>query len=115
MANIKDGVYGFVSGTAGRSFTTKNGRAFEVGVKDDRQQYADIWTIWGDLPVVEGERLTVKGWLSVTRDKYEKDGETRVSIKRAVNNPELVTHESQQPSVSRSEPSDPYADSETPF
>jgi hypothetical protein len=96
MANnkeIKDGIYGYVSGTAGRSFTTKNGRAFEMEVKDPKAQYGDKWTIWGDLPANEGDRVTVKGWLSIIRETYEKEGETKVGIKRAVNKPELAAHE----------------------
>jgi hypothetical protein len=90
---IKDGVYGFVSGTVGRSFETKNGRAFELEVKDQKQQYPDKWTIWGDLNVREGDRATVKGWLGISRETYQKDGETKVAIRRAVNKPELAASE----------------------
>lgn len=97
---IKDGVYGFVSGTVGRSFETKNGRAFELEVKDQKQQqYPDKWTIWGDLAVREGDRATVKGWLGISRETYQKDGETKVAIRRAVNKPELAASE-QTPSAS---------------
>lgn len=96
MAEIKDGIYGFVSGTAGRSFKTKNGRAFEMEVKDPKAQYGDKWTIWGDLPVNEGDRVTVKGWISIQRETYEKDGEQKVAVKRAVNKPEVAAHEPQR-------------------
>lgn len=92
---INDGVYGFVSGTVGRAFSTKNGRAFELNVKDAKQQYPDKWTIWGDLPVVEGDRVSVKGWLGISRETYEKDGETKVAIRRAVNMPVMAAHEPQ--------------------
>lgn len=90
---ISDGVYGYVSGTVGRSFTTKNGRAFELEVKDPKQQYPDKWTIWGDLPVQEGDRASVKGWLGISKETYEKDGQTKTAIRRAVNKPELAAHE----------------------
>lgn len=93
MAAIKDGVYGFVSGTVGRSFQTKNGRAFELEVKEERQQYGDRWTIWGDLPVREGDRASIKGWLAISRETYEKDGQTKVAIRRAINKPEVAAHE----------------------
>lgn len=94
MNEIKDGVYGYVSGTVGRSFNTKNGRAFELEVKDPKQQYGDKWTIWGDLPVSEGDRASVKGWLSISREKYQdKEGKDQVAIRRAVNKPELAAHE----------------------
>jgi len=90
---IIDGVYGYVSGTVGRAFNTKNGRAFEMEVKDQKAQYGDRWTIWGDLQAGEGDRVTVKGWLSISRENYEKDGETKVAVKRAVNKPQLAAHE----------------------
>lgn len=90
---IKDGVYGYVSGTVGRDFTTKNGRAFELEVKDLKQQYPDKWTVWADLNVVEGDRATIKGWLGISKETYEKDGETKTAIRRAVNKPELAAHE----------------------
>lgn len=99
MTEIKDGAYGFVSGTVGRSFTTKNGRAFELEVKDPKQQYPDKWTIWGDLVVAEGDRASIKGWLSISRETYEKDGQTKVAIRRAVNKPELAAHEQGQRSA----------------
>lgn len=94
---INDGVYGYVSGTVGREFNTKNGRAFELEVKDPKQQYGDKWTIWADLPVRESDRASVKGWLSISKDTYEKDGETKTVIKRAVNKAELAAHEPAAP------------------
>jgi hypothetical protein len=100
---IKDGVYGFVSGTVGRAFNHAKGRAFEMEVKDDRQQYGDKWTIWGDLNVSEGDRVSVKGWLSISRETYEKDGQTKVAIKRAVNNPEIAAHEARAGAPARQE------------
>lgn len=101
---INDGVYGYVSGTVGREFNTKNGRAFELEVKDPKQQYGDKWTIWGDLPVREGDRASVKGWLAISKDTYEKDGETKTAIRRAVNKPELAAHEPAQQSA----PAEPW-------
>jgi len=96
MANdkpIKDGVYGYVSGTVGRSFQHKNGRAFELEVKDPKQQYGDKWTIWADLPVAEGDRASVKGWLGISKENYTKDGEQKTAIRRSVNSAELAAHE----------------------
>jgi hypothetical protein len=110
---IKDGVYGFVSGTVGRAFNYSKGRAFEMEVKDPKQQYGDKWTIWGDLPVSEGDRVSVKGWLSISRETYEKDGETKVAIKRAVNNPEVAAHEAAQGAPARREA--PQASADDPW
>lgn len=93
MSEIKDGVFGQVSGRVGRSFQTKNGRAFELEVTSQGAQYPDKWTVWGDLPVNEGDRASVKGWLAIGRETYEKDGETKVAVRRAINKPELVKHE----------------------
>jgi len=96
MANdkpIKDGVYGYVSGTVGRSFQHKNGRAFELEVKDPKQQYGDKWTVWADLPVAEGDRVSVKGWLGISKGNYTKDGEQKTAIRRSVNSAELAAHE----------------------
>jgi len=96
MANdkpIKDGVYGYVSGTVGRSFQHKNGRAFELEVKDPKQQYGDKWTVWADLPVSEGDRASVKGWLGISKENYTKDGEQKTAIRRSVNSAELAAHE----------------------
>ena len=91
--DIKDGVFGYVSGTVTRSFDTKNGKAFEVEVKAPNQQYGDKWTVWGDLDVAEGARVTVKGWLSAKAETYEKDGVTKAACRRAVNKPVLEKHE----------------------
>jgi hypothetical protein len=115
MAEIKDGVYGYVSGTVVKAFNTKNGRALEVTVKDDRQQYGDRWTVWGDLAAGEGDRVTVEGWLSTVREPYEKDGETKVGVKRSVNKPKLKAHEAG--SAQAVEPADTWntASTETPF
>ena len=94
MSNdITDGVYGYVSGTVTRSFDTKNGKAYEVEVKAPNQQYGDKWTIWADLAVPEGTRVTVKGWLSAKAETYEKDGVTKAACRRAVNKAQLEKHE----------------------
>jgi len=90
---IKDGVYGFVSGTVGKTFQTKNGTAFEVEVLPYKSQYPDRWTIWGDLGVSQGDRVKVAGWLDIKREKYTKDGEEQVAVRRSVNQPKLEDHD----------------------
>ena len=117
MSDITDGVFGYVSGTVTRSFDTKNGKAFEVEVKAPNQQYGDKWTIWGDLAVPEGTRVTVKGWLSAKAETYEKNGETKAACRRAVNKPVLEKHEPAQPAVEEpwaTSGGDSYGDN-TPF
>lgn len=94
---IKDGVFGFVSGTVGRSFTHKNGTAFEVLVQSPKSQYPDKWTVWADLPVTEGDRVTVKGFLSASAETFEKDGVTKAASRRSVNSPHLEAHEASAP------------------
>ena len=121
MSEIKDGVYGFVSGTVGRVFSTKNGEAFELEVLPYKSQYPDKWTVWGNPGVSQGDRVKVAGWLEIKRDKYEKDGVEQVAIKRSVNTPKLEGHER----VSHSDAFAPVAapvaaepawdNSETPF
>lgn len=112
---IRDGVFGFVSGTVGRRFTTRNGDAFEVLVQSPKSQYPDKWTVWADLPVGEGDRVTVKGFLSATAETFEKDGVTKAASRRSVNNAQLEAHESTAP-VQAEEPwGAPFDTAETPF
>lgn len=117
MAEIRDGVFGFVSGTVGRSFAHKNGTAFELLVKDAKSQYADKWTVWGELAAVEGDRATVKGWLSTSAETYEKDGVTKAASRRSVNSPTLEAHEPATASVAADSwaTAAPADDSLTPF
>jgi len=97
MANkeIRDGVYGYVSGTVARVFPTRNGDAYEVEVKGrEEQKYADKWTVWGNLNVPVGTRVTVKGWLEARAENFEgRDGTVKAAAKRSVNKPELVAQE----------------------
>lgn len=111
----KDGVYGSVTGTVGRVFQAKNGAAFEVGVVPYGSQYADKWTVWGDLGVSEGDRVRVAGFLEVRREKYTKDGVEQVAIKRSVNRPKLDGRESAAPAAVSSAPAWNTPTDEVPF
>jgi len=99
MAEIKDGVFGYVSGTVGRSFTYSGGRAFDLLVQSPKSKYPDKWTVWGDLPANEGDRVTVKGFLSASAETYEKDGQTKAAARRSVNSPKLEAHEAGAPAA----------------
>lgn len=95
MAEIKDGIYAYVSGTVTRTFSTKNGEACEVEVKGPQDQYGDKVTVWGgDGKVAQGDRVTFKGWYRDRREKYtDGQGVERVAFKRSLNKPDLVAHE----------------------
>lgn len=99
---IKDGVYGYVAGTVGR---VADGR-FTIEVKREGRQYPDYVTVWSkDIFVEQGDRLSVKGWVSWK--KSERNDKVYVDV--SVNQPKVEKHESQR---SSSQPS--YTD-ETPF
>jgi len=93
MAEIQDGAFGYISGTVGKVFETKNGQAFEIEVQG-KGQYPDRWTVWSALNVAQGDRVTVKGHLSARLGTYgARTGETKHKVDRAVNGAELVAHE----------------------
>jgi len=94
MAEIRDGVFAFVSGTVRRTFMTKSGEAFELEVKREGLEYPDRVTVWGCGGVGEGDRVTVKGYYSDRREKYhDQQGNEKIGFKRALNKPEIVAHE----------------------
>jgi hypothetical protein len=96
--SISDGIYGFVSGTVGRMFETKNGPAFVVEVTREGSQYPDRVTVWGPAGAARtGDRVTVKGWISWRREA--KDDKTFFNV--SLNKPEVTEHE---PAVDFSEP-----------
>lgn len=95
---IRDGVFGFVSGTVTRVFNTKNGPASEIEVKPlDRDgnvpQYGDKWVAWG-IELVQGERVSVKGWLSARGELFtNQQSEQKVATRRSINKPEVTARE----------------------
>jgi hypothetical protein len=102
LSEIKDGVYGYVSGTVGR---VADGR-FTVEVKREGRQYPDYVTVWSsDIFVQQGDRISVKGWLSWK--KTERNDKVYVDV--SVNHPKVEKKESSRPSSS------PSYGSETPF
>ncbi|HLP97630.1 MAG TPA: hypothetical protein VK149_04215 [Sideroxyarcus sp.] len=91
---IKDGIYGYVGGTVGRVFSTKNGPAFVVEVQDEKSQYPTRVTVWGlGDQVAEGDRVKVRGFYSAKKRDYESPSGPKVTIEQAINSPEIVEHE----------------------
>ncbi|MGN6200005.1 hypothetical protein [Humibacter sp.] len=94
--SIKDSVFGQVAGTVGR---VNDGRfVIEVRTREDAK-YPDYVTVWqprdaAPITVGEGDRISVKGWLSWR--KSEKDGKTYFNV--SLNGPQLVDHEPEQAS-----------------
>jgi hypothetical protein len=110
---ITDGIYGYVSGTVGRMFDTKNGTAFVIEVKREGSDFPDRVTVWGAADQVRtGDRAAVKGWISWRREV--KDDKTYFNV--SVNKPELTEHEpaSSEPAAGWSEPPQGFNDS-VPF
>ena len=94
----------------GKTFSTKNGSAFEIEVQG-KGQYPDRWTVWSSFDVAQGDRVSVKGHLSARLGSYEaQSGETKHKVDRSVNGAELVAHEPAGAAVS-----DDWASAETPF
>lgn len=96
MTEIKDSVYAFVSGTvnyaADRRFTV------EVKPEQSKSKYPDRVTVWEpDFTVNDGDRVTVKDWLSWTRNE-KPDGKVYLNV--SLNQPVFVGHQPQaQPAV----------------
>lgn len=88
MSEIKDGIYGSVAGTVGRTGEAKNGPYAVVEVQRDGSQYPDRVTCWG-LEAVQGDRVSVKGWLSWR--KNERDGKTFFDV--SLNQPKVDKYE----------------------
>lgn len=88
MSEIKDGIYGHVSGTVGRTGSYTKGSYAVLEVKREGSQYPDRVTVWG-LDAAEGDRVSVKGWLSWK--KTERDGKTYFDV--SLNKPSVEKHE----------------------
>jgi hypothetical protein len=87
---IKDGLYAQVSGTVRRVFETANGPGFSVEFQRKNSEYPDQVAVFGGtFSVSEGERVTVKGWLSWST--RVKEGKTFFNV--AMNMPQLVASE----------------------
>lgn len=91
MSEIKDGIYGYVSGTVGRTGQYTKGSYAVVEAKRDGSQYPDRVTVWG-LEASEGDRVKVAGFLSWK--KSERDGKTYFDV--SLNNPNVEKHERAQ-------------------
>lgn len=103
MSEIKDSVYAQVAGTVGR---VADGR-FTIEVKNERAKYPDYVTVWKpDFTVAQGDRISVKGWLSWK--KTERNDKVYVDV--SVNSPQLVKHE---PGTAAA--GDGWATDESPF
>lgn len=89
MSEIKDGIYGAVSGTVGRTGQAKNGPYAVIEVKREGSQYPDRVTCWG-LEASTGDRVQVKGWLSWRRE--ERDGKVYLNV--SLNSPKVDKRES---------------------
>lgn len=89
MSEIKDGIYGSVSGTVGRVGQAKNGPYAVVEVARDGAKYPDRVTCWG-LEASTGDRVSVKGWLSWRRE--ERDGKVYLNV--SLNSPKVDRVES---------------------
>lgn len=95
MTNIKDGFFGFASGTVARTFEAKTGVAAVVEIQDERSMYPDRVTAWGLTGNVrEGDRVKVRGWIKVRPSTYTKrDGTEGHGVDVNINNAEIVEHE----------------------
>ncbi len=90
MTDIKDGVYAQVAGTVGR---VADGR-FTIEVHRERSKYPDYVTVWStDILVTQGDRISVKGWLSWK--KTERNDKVYVDV--SVNQAQVVKHEAAAP------------------
>lgn len=92
---VKDEAFAQVGGTVGRVFTFKGGTGVVIETLREGSQYPDRVTAWGvQADVHEGDRLTVKGWLSWKPTTYEKrDGSTGHGVEVSLNKPTVVEHE----------------------
>lgn len=76
-AGIRDGIYAYASGTVGDQFETASGYGFRLGVMIHPQsKYPERITVWDatddqgqPAQVAEGDRVTVRGWLSWSRSE----------------------------------------------
>ena len=86
---IKDGVYGYVAGTVGRTYSGR----FSIEVKREGRQYPDYVTVWSnDINVQAGDRIAVKGWVSWK--KSERNDKVYVDV--SVNQPKVENHQPAQ-------------------
>ena len=87
---IKDGIYGQVSGTVSKVGQARNGGYVVLEVAREGARYPDRVTAWGiDGPLNQGDRLSLKGWLSWR--KNERDGKTYFDV--SLNQPKVEQHE----------------------
>lgn len=99
MTDIKNQKYISIGGTVGRVFQYSKGAAFELHYQDDKMQYPDRITVWGEGDkVAEGDRVEVHGYYSDGPETFTKrDGTEGHGVKRAINGPKIAKHEPAQP------------------
>lgn len=91
MSNIKDGVYGYVSGAVSKIWDNDGRRAVVIDVFDKIKEDVDHVTAWNvSDEVTEGDRVKFKGWLSF-RMKTDNLGRTHLNI--SMNKPVMIEKE----------------------
>jgi hypothetical protein len=84
---VRDQIFGYVGGTVERVFSTDKGSHAKIAVQGERDKYPTRVTVWGvGGDVREGDRVTVKGFISVKARSYTKqDGTTGYAADISVN------------------------------
>lgn len=114
-----------VNGTITRTFFNGKGAEVTESWKSNGETMSKRWAAFFDQPhgLSEGDIVEVSGMHGDKLDEWEKDGETRRTVKRTLNKARLNSGNSSSTSAPASAPSDdawhtaqvPVDDSNVPF
>lgn len=78
------------TGTVKRTFAHSRGTALELTVQSPKQKYPTYLTVWADLDVQMGDRVTVAGYYSDKIDSYQAPSGVKTTIRRSLNDVRLI-------------------------
>ena len=105
-----------VTGTVKRTFGYKGGTGVALEVQNPKSRYPDEFTIWSELDVAQGDRITVRGQYSDKIDSYQAPSGPKTIIRRSLNDAILVARHDAAPAEASPPPADepPYDPSYEP-
>lgn len=99
------------TGTVKRTFAHRGGTALELTVQSPKQKYPTYLTVWADLDVQMGDRITVAGVYSDKIDSYQAPSGVKTTIRRSLNDVRLIErHDAATPAPAAEDtpPEDPW-------
>lgn len=78
-----------ITGTVKRRFQSRTGPAVALTVQSGKKLSLEV-SVWADLDVAEGDRVTVEGSYSDRVDSYDSPSGRKLTVRRNLNDVHLV-------------------------